>query len=372
MKSKCIGEINNMIVNIILYIYFFICMLILLYTIGYIFYNSYQIKLAENKIIDYQEKIKKEIHSIKDGKELDKKYIKRIKQKLKKPSELVCFQKSLENLEKENESTQIYIKELEDVIEYLAWSYSKKENMQKAYFAHFFTQFNYGLWTKENFLYIFISYLDNSSIYVRENVLHAMYASGKEQWIIKIFQLLSDEQWFHHFKLIGDGLMEYPGDKGQLAQSLWRSHDKFSNNIQYGVVMFITQVSDQFKEIFLEEMQKPKTDFELRLSYIRYFRKYWYAPAESVLCHFLLDQTAEVELRIVSARTLGAYESSQTIYALKNALSDTNWYVRFNASESLVDLKASSEDLKEVFDGEDKYAKEIIQYKMKKRVRVSA
>ena len=361
-----------MIVNIVLYIYSFICILILLYTIGYIFYNSYQIKSVENKVSHYQEEIMKEIESIKAKKELDKTYLKGLKQKLKKSSELVCFQRALENLEKENVYTKMYIKELEDVAEYLAWSYSKKENMQKAYFAHFFAQFNYELWRKENFLYIFISYLDNSNIYVRENVLHAMYASGKEQWIIKIFQLLSDEKCFHHFKLIGDGLMEYPGDKKELTQSLWRSHDKFSNSIQRGVVMFITQVSDQFKDIFLEEMQKPTTDLELRLSYIRYFRKHQYEPAESVLCDFLLDKTAEVELRIVSARTLGAYESNKTINALKNALSDINWYVRFNASESLVELQVSSEDLKEIFDGEDKYAKEIIQYQMENRGKVSA
>ena len=48
---------------------------------------------------------------------------------------------------------------------------------------------------------------------------------------------------------------------------------------------------------------------------------------------------------------------------LKGALSSRNWYVRYNAAQSLGALGLDYTDLIDIFEGDDRYAEEMLRYR---------
>ena len=49
---------------------------------------------------------------------------------------------------------------------------------------------------------------------------------------------------------------------------------------------------------------------------------------------------------------------------LKKDLGSANWYIRFNAAKSLETFHLTYLELSDVMDGNDRYAREILQYRM--------
>lgn len=76
---------------------------------------------------------------------------------------------------------------------------------------------------------------------------------------------------------------------------------------------------------------------------------------------------ANVDLAIVSAAVLDRYPGKDTVAALKRALCHRNWYVRYNAASSLVRLGASQAELQDVFEGNDAFARDILQYMLEEK-----
>ena len=70
---------------------------------------------------------------------------------------------------------------------------------------------------------------------------------------------------------------------------------------------------------------------------------------------------------IVSAAVLDRYPGKDTVAALKRALCHRNWYVRYNAASSLVRLGASQAELQDVFEGNDAFARDILQYMLEEK-----
>ena len=45
-------------------------------------------------------------------------------------------------------------------------------------------------------------------------------------------------------------------------------------------------------------------------------------------------------------------------------MNNSNWYIRFNASKTLESFHLTYQELGDVMDGRDRYAREILQYQM--------
>ena len=73
---------------------------------------------------------------------------------------------------------------------------------------------------------------------------------------------------------------------------------------------------------------------------------------------------SDVNLAIVAASVLDRYPGQDTVAALKAALSHPNWYVRYNAAGSLVALGQTEASLKDILDGPDRFAREILAYRL--------
>ncbi|SDI16146.1 HEAT repeat domain-containing protein [Proteiniclasticum ruminis] len=356
-----------MIVNVILYSYFFICMLILSYTVFYIFYNYYRKfvnRRLENK---WKVLVSQQIQRQSKIGTTDSSFRKRMERDLKKPGNLMNFHLALESFNSKEEAFRMFLHDIEDSIVKLAMHYGTKGVMEKSYFCQFFSAFNKGQWSQEKLLYVFLEYLKPSTVYVRESVLKAIYSCGHEEWVLRFFSILTEENWFHHPKLLGDGLVLFTGDRESLAKALCERRDTFSDFIQQGIIQFISLTSDRYQEEMLQCAVDESKNLEIRLAALRYLKKYPYEKARPFLYDYLLNRENLYQLRVVSARTLGSYTAKETVEVLKEALHDPNWYVRFNVSESLIELKVNLVDLKEIFLDDDKYAKDILLYRISER-----
>ena len=70
------------------------------------------------------------------------------------------------------------------------------------------------------------------------------------------------------------------------------------------------------------------------------------------------------EWAAAAATALAAYEGEAVVEVLMTAVHSTNWYVRYNASESLQAHHLEYSDLLAVVGGQDRYAREMVMYRL--------
>lgn len=353
-------------VDKVIYSYLFICTMMLLYNILYIFFSDRREKKYEGSVREWKKSIERQIHLLSEGKSLEPSHKKLMENKLTNTNELISYVRALDALREQGEKLEEYLQENYIVIQSLAYYYGRKKSMERAFFAFFISQ-NVPYHGKEYIplMEILLSYLEDSTIYCRENVLKALYALGNSQAVENAWEIINNRQWFHHQKLLSDGLTNFTGDKEELAERLWSNLKKWENNLMVSVVQFITASSDKFKERFFVVLQSEDVDLEIRLAILRYYRRHIYEPVKPLLLSYLRGENVTDEnMRIVTAFVLDRYPGEDTVAALKAALHHSNWYFRYNAASSLVNLKVDISQLQDVLEGKDRYAKEILTYMM--------
>ena len=129
-------------------------------------------------------------------------------------------------------------------------------------------------------------------------------------------------------------------------------------------MQFIRFLGEDFRKEFLELLSKETVDKEIRLEAVRYFRKYPYEPVRALLQRFLqYHEYLDWEYAAVAAQALESYPGPDTVDCLKEGLKAVNWYVRLNSAETLImGLKIPKKDLFDVYNGRDRYAREILNY----------
>ena len=111
-------------------------------------------------------------------------------------------------------SFEIYLQNIFVTQQTLALKYAKKDSMSRAFLLISYLSIHRVMEMKfVPIMRILISYLDDSTIYCRENVLNALCALGNIQAVENALQILNDNHWFHHKKLLSDGLATFSGDK---------------------------------------------------------------------------------------------------------------------------------------------------------------
>ena len=70
------------------------------------------------------------------------------------------------------------------------------------------------------------------------------------------------------------------------------------------------------------------------------------------------------EVVAVAMTVLASYPGEETVELLKQGLYSRNWYVRSNAAESLSRLRADYQQLRDVLEGPDPYARQILRFQL--------
>lgn len=352
-------------VDKIIYLYLFICVSLLIFNILYIFGTSRTKKNSKKRVARWNREFTRVKGDMEITGAVPQYHLQLMGSRLKKIEELIAYNNALFSAESilQEEVREQYLVQCRRVFYELAKTYRKRESMERAFYAYVVSVCCRGEQSGDRLAEILLSYLDDSTIYCREQVLHAIYALGNGSAVEQAFEYFTEKQWFHHSRLIADGLMTYTGDRELLVVQLWKHKMKWLENLVVGIVQFAGNVSDGFKDLFYQDLLNEKLPAEIRLALLRYFRRYPDKRVQEYLYRILRETNGEsVEYLIVAASVLDAYPCRETKEILKSALHHRNWYVRRNAALSLGNLGITRADTEEIIASGDRYAGEMLAY----------
>lgn len=358
--------------EVLLYGYGMICVSMLIFNIIYfILLNKNDKRLARKKD-RFTEKIETQLNLIREGDGIDPEHITYLQRKLSYVGNLLAFDHMMEEqlMQEDDPVVREYYRQIEPVILHLATVYQKRENVQAAYYAYFLSKCKLegDTMLMEPIQRILVEYMKKDSLHCRVNALQALYNFGSADKILDAIILLDAQETFLHEKILTDGLLSFTGDHALLISLLWKRFDEFSNKTQLSILNYIRFKTGDFCEEMLAIMQDTAADKELRLSAIRYFGKYPYAPAKELLLKFASDkEPANWEYAAISITSLARYTGDDVVDVLLAGIHSSNWYVRNNAASSLDAHRLEYSDLITVVGGNDRYAREMMLYRLESR-----
>ena len=210
--------------------------------------------------------------------------------------------------------------------------------------------------------------LDSGNSTCTEGILLAIYQIGDAEIVYKALRQVDNKDRFLHPKIISDGLLSFSGDTANLQELLLDHLSNFSEKMQVNLLNYLRFASGSHCTRLLALLQNEETPDEIRFSCIRYFGKYPYDPAYDLIARFASGESGKrVEYAIVALAVLRRYPCKQTIDILCRQINSSNWFVRYNATESLESLGLEYQDLVDIFDGKDRFAREMLQYQFDQR-----
>ena len=343
--------VNDIRIQLVILMYLLGCLSLMIYNVIVIYRKRSSDKAMRNNINKWIRIIQQQLPFNIGILILNYKHEKHLLKSLTRIENLIAFSNAL-NYFKLEHRTYIFDDYMgmlaqSKVFSTLAVAYKVKKNEERAYFAYFISQYpqlatnTEGICT--DMVNAMISYIDDSDIYCRTNVLKALCRVGDTHGIINVLQSFSDKSNFIHHRLLAEELFNFTGDKEVLALYLWGKYKMWNDNVMLGVVTFITMFSDGFKNAFLPALQNKFTNADIRLAIIRYYKEYKFDSALPVLIEYL-NQTENYDFAMEAASALSAYPGYDTTHALISALQSDNWHVQYSAASSLVALGEYSED----------------------------
>ncbi|MGI6069649.1 MAG: hypothetical protein ACOYBE_04395 [Blautia sp.] len=353
----------------VLYLYLASCVAVLLFNVAYMFAEKFRSSRIFRRSEEMDAKVLEQVLRLKAGDPVEEVHYLYLKKKLRSLGGMRAFQMGMEELHREMEGQEEllsrYQESLRDVFMDILPVYKKRDDVEQAYFAYMVSYL--GLDTGQGNKDVLMDWLEELAVsdhaYSRENALKALYAMGNEEALLRVWRLMEKRQIWHSRKLLADGLGSFRGDLLHLARSLWKLSLDYDPALRLPIMQFIRFRVGQFDEEFYQILQDEKTDKEMRLEAIRYFRRYPYGPAKELLMNFInYQEFIDWEYASGAALSLGSYPGPDTVLCLKEGLRSHNWYVRLNCAETLVyEFGFTALQVADVRNGNDRYAREILQ-----------
>lgn len=357
-------------VQTLIYAYMAVCLSMIIFNCVCILNFKHNDNMILKRSAEFEDWITEQIGFIKDGYETTEEHRIQLLKELKRIGNLVALAETVERLKKvEPEAVREYLVEISPVFLAMAKQYQHKNSIKAAYFCHALKSFE--ILDEKEFepiVKILLELLYDSSLYCRENALQAVYSTGDKNYVLQALKIIDSGEHFHHSKLISDGLLEYSGSHKELAAFLLEHFEEFSTTMKVTFLNYFRFSTPDFCEELLPLLMDENQDDEIRFACIRYYGKNYYEPARKLLLSFA---QSEGELRweyaAIASQVLEKYPGERTEEVLKLNLSSSNWYVRYNASETLERFGLTYMELMDIFDNSDRYAREIIQYRLEQR-----
>lgn len=354
-------------IDSIIYGYMFICLALLGFNLVYILRDKQRSKRRIRLCNRWEQALRRQLERLAAGQDVEGPHLRELERRLVRLDPLIAYNNALEACRQTDAALlAAYMAAILPALQSLALSYRSRDSMERAFFAYCIAQ-NPPCSGEEYrpIMDTLLSYLDDSTVYCRENVLQALCALGNGQAVENLLDRFHAGGWFHHRKLLSDGLQTFRGDKEALAARLWQRRGQWNINLVVAVMEFISGCSPAYQAPFCALLADEAEELELRLAAMRYFRRYPYAPALPHLLACLGPGAGDTNLAIVAASVLDKYPDPAVVQAIKAALSHPNWYVRYNAAGTLVALKPSRQDFYDILLGKDRYAKEVLAYRLR-------
>lgn len=357
-------------IETLIYAYLAICFSMIIFNCICIFVFKYSETKIGKKSAKLENRIAEQIEKMKQGDQPDEKHKKYLCKKLKRIGNLTALDETIERMFiEEPQAVKTYLTAIRPVFLYLALEYKDRDSVIAAYYPYIIKRFHI-LQNKSFDLMIdtLFELLHSKSLYCRENALQALYSTGDCDIVVKALKVIDCGSNFHHSKLLTDGLLEFSGNHRKLSAALWKVFEDFSAPMKVTVLNYLRFSNPDCREEMIQLLTDGRQDDETCFACIRYFGKYHFDPAYPLLLGFAENkEERRWEYAAIASSALGIYPSDRTVKVLKTNLCSSNWYIRFNASESLEKLGLTYTDMIDIFDGNDRYAREILQYRLDQR-----
>ncbi len=356
-------------IEIMIYIYIAICVSMILYNIIYVLILNQREKALSSNSESFEKIILNEIERIKMGEEVPQKHKDFLCKKLDRTAGITAFDKALERIYKnEPDITQEYLVKTFSVFEELTHRYISKDTIKIAYFPYILHKYKIlKHHESERLTDALLGLLRSVNVYCRENTIKAIYSMQRPDIVVKALKIIDTNLTFHHPKLICDGLLNYKGDKDVLKHKLFCNFKAFSVEMQVNILNYFRFGNVRCDSEMLEILENEKENNELRFSAIRYFEKFPNEDARPVLQKLAENLEGRTwEYQAIATSALKSYPDDVTYRILVKNLSSSNWHIRQNSAVSCQKLGYSYYDLINVFDGDDRYAREMMRYHLDK------
>lgn len=357
-------------IELMIYVYIAICVSMIAYNIIYVFVLKHREKSLNSNSEKFERIILNEIEKMKNGEEISDKHKKFLCRKLDRTSGITAFDKALETVSLiEPVMVEKYIVEIFSVFEFLTERYIAKDTIKIAYFPYILHKYKILKYDVDGHLTdVLFELLHSVNIYCRENTLRALYSMENTEITVNALKIIDKNLSFHHPKLICDGLVLYNGDKEALKDSFFSEFEEFSVQMRVNILNYFRFGNVRCDEEMLNILADEKENDEIRYSAIRYFEKYPNENARHVLQTIAENLEGKTwEYQAIATAALKSYPDDITFRILVKNLSSSNWHVRQNSAISCEKLGYTYHDLISVFDGDDRYAREIMRYRLDRR-----
>lgn len=359
-------------VEIMIYIYLFVCSCMIVFNIV----TAFVLKKREQTMVrvskNFDTKVQLQLKNIRYGVHCDDEHKKYLCRKLKHIGNMTAFDKMLESVYiNEPDAVMQYLSELDSVFIALCGHYSGKDRIEAAYFPYIIKKYRLiAFRAYPSIIEMLFGLLDEPSIYCRENAMQALYTTGDSDYVIKALKKIDKSDLFYHGKLLSDGLLNFSRSDGELADKIISQFESFSVDMQVNLLNFIRFSSGNYREFAYKLLCDEKRNDEIRYCAIRYLGKYPFDNAYEKLCSLSENDNSEKwQYSAIASTALASYPKPETVDILKNNLYSRNWYIRFNSADSLERLGVTYTELADIMDGNDRYAAEILRYKLQKEER---
>lgn len=350
-------------IEILIYMYALLCIALIGFDCLWSLISYFKNKRIKKVEAELYKKIEDQLNKVTSVSESEKSSIKHLTKKLKNVDNLKAFHLALDKYKDDN-GIELYLPQLRKIFALLAAKYEKQQSINKAYFAYVVSQYPITTGETDRLISeVLISYLYDKSVYCRENALQALYRFGDEENIIRAVKILDNRKVYYNSKLLTDGLYSFKGSHEKLSIKLLENFSFFHEPMQVAIINYLKLINIDLSEMLFGLLIDKNLNNEIKFALIRYYGKYYFAPAKKVLINYLRQKNSEEwEFAALSARALSRYQDRHVIDVLKSSLSSRNWYVRLNAASSLCEMNVSEEEFWDIINGNDRFAREILQY----------
>lgn len=320
----------------------------------------------------FGDRVERELESIRCGTPCSDSHKKYLHRKLRRVGNMIAFDRMLEKAYvTDAPSVKAYLSQLDGVFIALCAHYSERDRIEAAYFPYIIKK--YRIIANRVFPSItetLLGLLSQPNIYCRENAMQALYTTGDSDIVVKALKLIDKNEMFYHGKLITDGLLSFYGSASELADRIISSFDSFSVEMKVNLLNYMRFSSPNYRKFFYSLLIDEKQNDEIRYCAVRYLGKYPLDEAYEKLCLLAGDGNEDHwEYAAIASSALASYPGEETVSLLKNNLHSRSWYIRANSAESLEKLGIGYKELADVLDGDDRFAAEILRYRLEMRER---
>ncbi|NLL35701.1 MAG: hypothetical protein GX257_10430 [Clostridiales bacterium] len=357
-------------VEVMLYVYLAISAAMIVFNIVSAFVFKFNDRKLDKKSTSFNSILGVQMKRLKNELQIEKKHIRFLVKRLRNVGDFLAFDKALTEIyDRDSSTVQKYFQEIYPALLSLAKYYKGRSPVKSAFFPYIISK--YKILAVDGFdaiMRIMMEYLHKQDFFCRRNALLAIFSSEDIDSISDALHTVDNLKVRYNTKLISEGILRHTANRNAICKRLLAELGDFTVDMQVSIINLCRLSSAEFSEEILGLLLDDRHDNELRFACIRYFATHPNPNAHKVLLRFNDARTAESwEYIAVSSTALSEYPSEDTIESLKKNLYSSNWHVRHNSADSLEKLGLHYSDLIEVFEGDDRYAREIMQYHLDAR-----